>query len=70
MFADFVNTKIESANNSIFTLFADFSKSAKSRDTILNYLFPLFFHGPFGPVFFFRTSFANNTSGLSSLAPQ
>jgi len=29
VFADFVNTKIESANKVIFILFADFSKSVK-----------------------------------------
>jgi len=29
VFADFVNIKIESANNLIFALFADFSKSVK-----------------------------------------
>ena len=38
---------------------------SNSGDTILNYLFPLFFHGPFGPVFFFRSCFPNNTSSLS-----
>jgi hypothetical protein len=29
------------------------------------YLFPLFPHGPFDPVFFFPSSFPNNTSSLS-----
>jgi len=37
-----------------------------SGDTTLNYLLPMFFHGPFAPVIFFRGCFPNSALSLST----